>query len=95
MSLTARLILAVVVALLVGGGVMAFDRSRGAEWSVSPQQIAAGKAEGKMGYEDGSGSVTVVPIRSETAGVLPFRWLLLGGGAGVLCFVATRRLGRP
>jgi hypothetical protein len=95
MSFIPRIVLAVVVALLIGGGVMAYDRSHGAGWLVSPEQVEAAKASGKAGYEDGSGSVTVLPIRSETAGLLPFKWLLLGLGAGALCFVATRpRTGR-
>ena len=71
---------------------MMLDRSRGAEWDVSPDQVAAAQASGKAGVEDGRGLVTVLPIRSETAGALSFKWLLLGVGAGALCFFATRHL---
>ena len=91
MSRTPRIALAIVVALLVGFGLRAFEGARGAGWTVSPDQIAAAKAAGKAGYEDGSGSVTVLPIRSETADALPLTWLLAGAGAGALCFAATRR----
>ncbi len=70
---------------------MALDRFRGAEWVVSPQAIEAAKAQGKVGVEDDRGSVTVLPIRSETADVLPIKWALAGVGAGVLVLAATRK----
>jgi hypothetical protein len=41
--------------------------------------------------ETGRGSVTVLPIRSETADTLPVKWALAGIGAGAVCFAATRR----
>lgn len=91
MSLFPRLVLALLAAVLVGGGYMAFDRSRDAEWVVSPAAIAAAKAEGKMGVEDGRGTVTVLPVRSETADVLPVKWAVAGFAAGALVFAVTRR----
>ncbi|RZI59546.1 MAG: hypothetical protein EOP94_02735 [Zymomonas sp.] len=91
MPIVIRVLLTLVVAVLVGGGFMMFDRSRGTEWVVSPGEIAAAQAEGKAGVESDRGSVTVLPIRSETADVLPFKWALAGVGAGVVCFIATRR----
>ncbi|WP_182084034.1 hypothetical protein [Aureimonas sp. ME7] len=91
MSLPVRLVLALVVALAVGFGWMTLDNRRGAEWVVSPEEIAAAKADGKMGVENDRGSVTVLPIRSETADVLPFKWALAGVAAGAVVFAATRR----
>jgi hypothetical protein len=82
---------AVVIALAVGVGLMMFDTSRGAEWEVSPQQIEEAKSAGGVGYQTRPGSVAVLPIRSETADILPFKWLFAGLGAGALFFVATRR----
>ena len=91
MSPVMRIAGAVVIALAVGVGLMMFDNSRGAEWEVSPEEIAAAQAAGKAGPEAQPGSVTVLPIRSETADILPFKWLFAGLGAGALFFVATRR----
>lgn len=86
-----QILLPLVAALAVGFGFMAYDRSRGAEWVVSPQQIAAAKAEGKTGYESAPGTVAVLPIRSETADALPLKWAMAGVVAGVLVFSALRR----
>jgi hypothetical protein len=86
-----QILLPLVVALAVGFGFMAYDKSRGAEWVVSPEQIAAAKAQGKSGYESAPGTVAVLPIRSETADALPFKWALAGIAAGVFVFSATRR----
>ena len=47
MNTPVRFILAIIVALIVGCGFMFYDKSRGAEWVVSPQQIEQAKAEGK------------------------------------------------
>lgn len=86
-----RLVSAVLTALVVGFGMMAWDTHRGAEWVVSPQQIEEARASGRAGVESGNGSVTVLPIRSETANVLPFKWALYGLGAGILTFFSGRR----
>lgn len=94
MSLAARTLLAVVVALIVGAGLRFYDLGRGAEWEVSPAQVAAAKAAGQPGYETQPGSVAVLPIRSETADVLPFKWVGAGIAAGLLLFVATRHVAR-
>lgn len=91
MPIALRVALALIAALIVGGGYMAFDRSRGAEWVVSPAQIEAAKAEGKPGVESRPGTVTVLPIRSETADALPIKWAFAGIVAGFLVFTATRR----
>ena len=85
-----RLILAAVVALAIGFGFRAFDGGGDAGWVVSPAQIAAAKAAGKPGYETSPGTVAVLPIRSETADILPFKWALAGLGAGGLVLAATR-----
>jgi len=91
MNTAPRLILALVTAVIVGCGFMFYDKSRGAEWVVSPQQIEQAKAEGKTGFESRPGTVTVLPIRSETADVLPFKWAMFGLVAGVVVFVRTRK----
>jgi len=91
MNLGSRIILALVAGVVVGGGFMAWDRHRGAEWVVSPQQIAAARADGRAGVQSRPGTVTLLPIRSETADVLPFKWGLYGVGAALMVFVATRR----
>ena len=86
-----RILIALVAAAVVGAGWMYMDRSRGAEWVVSPQQIADAKAQGKVGFEQRPGSVTVLPIRSETADFLPIKWALAGLTAGVFTFAALNR----
>jgi hypothetical protein len=91
MNMPVRIVISLVVALAAGGGYMAVDKMRGAEWVVSPQQIAEAKAKGQMGYESRPGTVTVLPIRSETADVLPMKWALIGVVAGFLAFRATGR----
>ncbi|CAN7383614.1 hypothetical protein HW571_23615 [Agrobacterium genomosp. 3] len=89
MNTPTRIALSLVVALAAGGGYMAVDKMRGAEWVVSPQQIAEAKAKGQMGYESRPGTVTVLPIRSETADVLPMKWAMIGVVAGLLAFRAS------
>lgn len=86
-----QITLPLVTALAVGFGFMAYDRSRGAEWVVSPQEIAAAKAAGKAGVDSRPGTVTVLPIRSETADALPFKWAMAGIVAGALVFSSMRR----
>lgn len=86
-----QILLPLAAALVVGFGFMAYDTSRGAEWVVSPQQIAQAKAQGKVGYESSPGTVTVLPIRSETADALPFKWAMAGIVAGALVFSSIRR----
>ncbi|MBW9076444.1 hypothetical protein CFBP5875_10990 [Agrobacterium pusense] len=91
MNTPTRIVVSLVVALVAGAGYMAVDKMRGAEWVVSPQQIAEAKAKGQMGYESQLGTVTVLPIRSETADVLPMKWAMIGLVAGLLTFRATGR----
>ncbi|AGT09279.1 hypothetical protein [Paracoccus aminophilus] len=87
MSFTVRLVISALVAVVVGCGMMYYDKKNGAEWVVSPDQLAA--ANGAL--ESRPGTVTVRPIRSETADMLPFKWAGAGIAAGILAFVATRR----
>ena len=91
MNTPVRFILAIIVAVIVGCGFMFYDKSRGAEWVVSPQQIEQAKADGKSGVESRPGTVTVLPIRSETADALPFKWAMYGLVAGLVVLVATRK----
>ncbi|WP_343315498.1 hypothetical protein AAIB41_11875 [Brucella sp. BE17] len=91
MNTPLRFIFALIVAVIVGCGFMVYDKSRGAEWVVSPQQIEQAKAEGKTGFESRPGTVTVLPIRSETADALPVKWAMYGIVAGLFVLVATRR----
>lgn len=91
MSTPIRLLLALVVAVIVGCGFMFYDKSRGAEWVVSPQQIEQAKSEGKMGVQSRPGTVTVLPIRSETADALPFKWAVYGVIAGIFVLFSTRK----
>lgn len=86
-----QILLPLAAALAVGFGFMAYDKSRGAEWVVSPQEIAAAKAAGEAGVESRTGTVTVLPIRSETADALPFKWAMAGFVAGALVFSSMRR----
>ncbi|SER31492.1 hypothetical protein SAMN05216548_11512 [Faunimonas pinastri] len=91
MKLAARLSIALVAAVIVGGAFMAYDKSRGAEWEVSPQQIAEAKSRGQIGYETRPGTVAVVAIRKETADALPLKWAVVGVAAGAFVLSATRR----
>ncbi len=85
------LIIALVVGIAVGTAFMMLDKSQGGEWVVSPQQIEQAKAEGKPGYESSPGTIAVLPIRSETADVLPFRWTMYGLLAAVVTFLTLRK----
>ncbi|MDN3712100.1 hypothetical protein QWZ10_10415 [Paracoccus cavernae] len=91
MSLSKRIIVALIVGLSIGGGAMIKDKLSNAEWVVSPEQIAQAKAEGKAGFESSAGTIAVLPIRSEKADILPYTWIFFGlmGAAGA--FVVTRR----
>lgn len=82
-----RIVVALVVALVVGLGFMAYDKKTGAEWVVSPEQIAAGNGS----VETRPGTVAVRAIRSEIADVLPYKWAISGLIAGGLAFFMLRR----
>jgi hypothetical protein len=86
-----NLLISVIFAFIVGFGFMTIDKLRGAEWVVSPQAIQQAKAEGKPGVESSPGTVTVLPIRSETADALPVKWTITGLVAGFLVFRALSR----
>ncbi len=89
MQVRARLLAALIVGIVAGLGIRQHDRSRGAEWVVSPEQIEAARATGRPGVETRPGSLTVLPIRSETADLLPLKWLLIGLGAGFAVLAGT------
>ncbi|ARO15317.1 hypothetical protein BVG79_01975 [Ketogulonicigenium robustum] len=91
MNKTKRIAIAAVVGIVVAAGAMMKDKMTGAEWAVSPQQIAQAQAEGKPGFESAQGTVTVLPIRSEKADILPLTWILFGFAAGAATLVALRR----
>jgi len=91
MSTTKRFIFAAITAVIVGGSFGLFDTWRGAQWAVSPQQIAKARAEGKGGVESRPGTIAVRPIRKEAADLLPFKWLGVGIGAGLIVFFANRK----
>lgn len=91
MNKSKRILVAAVVGLVVAGGAMMKDKMTNAEWVVSPEQIAQAKSEGKIGYESSPGTVTVLPIRSEKADMLPFTWILFGIAAGGAAFFVAGR----
>jgi hypothetical protein len=91
MNTPVRLAVSLIIAVVVGGGYMMIDKQRGAEWVVSPQQIAEAQAKGQPGVESRPGTVTVLPIRSETADALPMKWAFAGVAAGIFAFIAMRR----
>ncbi len=86
-----QILFPILAALVVGFGLMAYDKSRGAEWVVSPEEIAQAQASGKPGLDSRPGTVTVLPIRSETADALPFKWAMAGIAAGLVTFSSMRR----
>ncbi len=92
MGVVVRIAVAAVVALVVGFGVRAYDDAHGAEWVVSPAQIADAKASGSRGVTMERDSIAVLPIRSEMADILPFKWAFSGIAAGALAFVAMRNI---
>ena len=91
MPIVPRTLLVIIVAAAAALGYRYYDQQRGAEWDVPPQQIAAAKSQGKVGFETSPGTVAVLPIRSETADVLPVQWALAGLAAGTAVWVGTRR----
>ena len=93
MSLIVRNTSARAVTLAVGSGPRLFDLGRDAEWEVPPAQIATAKKAGTPSYQTRPGSVTVLPIRSETADILPFKRAGAGLAAGAL-LLATRNVAR-
>ena len=95
MSTLPRYTLALVFAFIVGFGFRAFDQLRGAEWIVSPRQIADAHAAGKSGYETAPGTVALLPIRSEMADVFPLEWILAGALVGAAVLAATKKPSHP
>lgn len=95
MQIATRIGLALVIGVIVGGGLMLYDKSRGAEWVVSPAQVAASRAAGEAGVATRPGTVAVRPIRSEIADILPYKWGLFGVVSGLATFVMTRPRRKP
>ncbi len=86
-----RWIAALVIAVIVGFGFMAYDKYTGAEWLVSPQQLEEARNSGQPGVSTRPGSVTVRAIRREDADLLPFKWAAYGVVAGFLVLFSTRK----
>lgn len=95
MNMPARIAICVALAAIFGGGKMLLDKKNNAEWVVSPQEIAEARAAGKMGVSRRPGTVTVLPIRSEKADLLPFIWAFYGLGGAFGGFVLTRPRKKP
>ncbi len=91
MNIRTRLIAAVVVALIVGFGFMAYDKYTDAEWVVSPQKIEQAHNDGQTGVETHPGTVAVRAIRSEIADLLPYKWAAYGFATGLLVLLSTRQ----
>ncbi len=91
MPIIPRAVLALTVALACWFGARWASGGQASSWVVSPEQIAAARAAGKPGVETSPGTVAVLPIRSETAGLDPLLWTAAGLGAGLLTFAATGR----
>lgn len=85
MNIRTRLIAAVVVALIVGFGFMAYDKYTDAEWVVSPQTIEQARNDGQTGVETRPGTVAVRAIRSEVADLLPINGLPMALQQGFWC----------
>ena len=88
-----RVFAAAIVALAVGIAMMAHDRQTGAEWAVSPEQIADARAYGKPGVEVAPGRMVVEPLPSDDAARLPVKWILIGLAAGAAVLAGTGRRG--
>lgn len=84
-NMAIRLAAAAAVGLAVGFGVMIYDKKTGAEWAVAPENV---------GQPTANGGVTVRAIRSETADILPYKWVLFGVIAGVAVLLVTRQQGQ-
>ncbi len=78
-------------AVVVGIAIMAHDRQSGAEWAVSPEQIADARAYGKPGVEIAPGRMVTEPLPSDGAGRLPLKWILIGLAAGAALLAGTGR----
>jgi hypothetical protein len=85
----ANIIISVIVGLIIFFSMMILDKVTGAEWAVSPKQIAQANAKGKM--VGSGGTVTGRPIRKSNAGSLPYKWAFFGFASGAICFVYLRR----
>jgi len=89
-----RVSAAVIVGLAVTFGMMAHDRQRGAEWAISPEQIADAQGAGKPGIEIGPGRFAILPVASEGADLLPVKWGLIGLFVACIVLVGTGHRGR-
>lgn len=86
-----RVFAAAVVAVAVGIAIMAHDRQSGAEWAVSPEQIADARAYGEPGVEIAPGRMVTEPLPSDEAARLPLKWILIGLAAGAAVLAGTGR----
>ncbi|MDO9427510.1 MAG: hypothetical protein Q7T93_11835 [Methylobacterium sp.] len=86
---------AIVVGIAVAVAMMAHDRQSGAEWAISPEQIADAQGAGKPGVETGPGRFARHPVASEGADLLPVKWGLVGLFAACVVLAGTGRRRAP
>ena len=86
---------AIIVGIAVGLLTMIYDDMMGAAWEVTPRQIERAYAEGKDGVETRPGTIAGLPIRSETADILPFKWILFGIGGGWVAYAYRSKNNKP
>jgi hypothetical protein len=94
MRVSVRVSAAVIIGIAVAFGMMAHDRQRGAEWAISPEQIADAQGAGKPGVEIGPGHFAIVPVASAGADLLPVKWGLIGLFVGCVVLVGTGQRSR-
>ncbi|WP_157085622.1 hypothetical protein [Methylobacterium sp. Leaf99] len=90
-----RVSAAIVVGIAVALAMMAHDRQSGAEWAISPEQIADAQGAGKPGVEIGPGRFARHPVASEGADLLPVKWGLVGLFAACVVLAGTGRRRAP
>ncbi|TXM78921.1 hypothetical protein FV218_02125 [Methylobacterium sp. WL69] len=90
-----RVSAAIVVGIAVAVAMMAHDRQSGAEWAISPEQIADAQGAGKPGVETGPGRFARHPVASEGADLLPVKWGLVGLFAACVVLAGTGRRRAP
>ena len=90
-----RVSAAIVVGIAVAVAMMAHDRQSGAEWAISPEQIADAQGAGKPGVETGPGRFARHPVASEGADLLPVKWGLVGLFAACVVLAVTGRRRAP
>ena len=91
MQARVRILAALAAGFAVGLALMASDHARDAGWAVTAGQIADARAHGKPGVEIGPGRFVSEPLPSESAALLPVKWVLLGAAAAGAVLMGTRR----